>query len=51
MPTAAYSNAGIEIDNRGDIVSNGTVNAGAIYTISTGSANGTYSNTGIDIDN
>ena len=32
-------------------MSNGTVNAGAIYTVSTGNANGAYSNTGIDIDN
>jgi autotransporter family porin len=47
----AYSNASIEIDNSGDIVSNGTVNAGAIYVATLGDANGAYSNTGIDIDN
>jgi outer membrane autotransporter protein len=45
------SNAGIVIDNDADIVSNGTVNAGALYTSTTGNASGENSNAGITIDN
>lgn len=47
----SHSNAGVEVHNQGDLVSDGTSNAGAIYVATLGSANGDHSNAGIEIDN
>jgi len=44
-------NAGIGIHNQGDIVSNGVVNAGAIYAVTLGNASGVGNDVGVTIDN
>jgi hypothetical protein len=44
------SNAGIQVVNRGDVVSHGAINAGAIYVATLGVADGDRSNVGVDIE-
>jgi hypothetical protein len=51
LTAATASNSGIAIHNTGNVVSNGVVNAGAIYTATLGNAVGDHSNVGIAIDN